>query len=73
MIWGRDYFFVIRLPRIKSQTGGTKMQKAVIFGAGGTGRRILGMIRDSYDVLCFVDNDTSKYVGEGEQITYKAA
>ena len=50
---------------VNSKIGGTKMQKAVIFGAGGTGRRIHNMIRDSYDVVCFVDNDTSKYVGGG--------
>ena len=41
------------------------MQKAVIFGAGACGKHILEMIRDSHDVLCFVDNDTSKYVPRG--------
>ncbi len=39
------------------------MQKAIILGAGGTGRRIHDMVKDSYEVLCFVDNDKSKYGG----------
>lgn len=41
------------------------MRKAVVWGAGGTGHHVYDMNCESYDVLCFVDNDTSKYVGGG--------
>ena len=37
------------------------MQKAVIWGAGSAGRRILNMSKDSYEVICFVDSDPSKH------------
>lgn len=35
--------------------------KVVIFGAGGTGRRIMNMIRNSCEILFMVDNDESKW------------
>lgn len=41
------------------------MKKAVIFGAGEMGKRIYEMCRDSYDILCFVDNYKPKYVTGG--------
>ena len=37
------------------------MKKAVCWGVGSVGRHVYEMCRESYDVLCFVDNDTSKY------------
>lgn len=37
------------------------MKKSVIFGAGGTGRRIYNMIERDYDVICFVDSDKTKW------------
>ena len=39
------------------------MKKAVCWGVGSVGRHVYEMCRESYDVLCFVDNDTSKYGG----------
>lgn len=44
-------------------------KKCVIFGAGGTGRKVYTQVKDTYDVECFVDNDESKWgtniLGEG--------
>ena len=41
------------------------MKKAVCWGVGSTGRHVCELCRESYDVLCYVDNDTSKYSGGG--------
>ena len=44
------------------------MKKAVVWGVGSTGRHVCDMSREDFDVLCFVDNDTSKYLrGGGEK------
>ncbi|MBQ3402592.1 MAG: hypothetical protein IJG65_04330 [Synergistaceae bacterium] len=46
-------------------------KKAVCWGIGSTGRHVYGMVKDVYDVLCFVDNDTSKYRGgRGQNYLY---
>ena len=39
------------------------MKKAVIFGAGGTGRHVYEMCKDSMDIVCFVDNEKTKWGG----------
>ena len=39
------------------------MKKTLIFGAGGFGREILSQIKDSHDVIGFLDND-EKRIGE---------
>lgn len=39
------------------------MRKGVIFGAGGTGMHVYEMCRDSAEILCFVDNDETKWGG----------
>lgn len=36
------------------------MKTAIIFGAGGTGRKVFSMIQDEYEVLCFIDNSVDK-------------
>lgn len=36
------------------------MKKAVVYGAGGTGRRIANLISGQYDLVAFVDNDKTK-------------
>ena len=41
------------------------MKKAVCWGVGSIGRHVYEMNKDSYDILCFVDNDKSKYVRGG--------
>lgn len=43
--------------------------KAIIFGAGGTGRRVYEMIRQNNDILAFVDNDPSKWGGQYKGIS----
>lgn len=40
------------------------MKKAIIFGAGGAGLQIYRMIKNDYDVICFTDNDESRW-GDG--------
>lgn len=40
------------------------MKKCIIFGAGGTGRRIFKMIQSEYEIVCFVDNDETKWGSE---------
>lgn len=40
------------------------MKKAVIFGAGGTGRHIYEMIKKDVEVLAFVDSDNTKWGGK---------
>lgn len=35
-------------------------KKCIIFGAGGTGRKVYGQVKDKFDVECFVDNDINK-------------
>ncbi len=37
------------------------MLKGVVFGAGGTGRHVYEMNKDSIDIQCFVDNDRTKW------------
>lgn len=37
------------------------MHKAVIFGAGGTGKRIYSMVKNEAEITCFVDNDQKKW------------
>lgn len=37
------------------------MRKVVVFGAGGTGRRVYEMIKTQNEVLYFVDNDEEKW------------
>ena len=37
------------------------MNRAIIFGAGGTGKRILSEVRRLYDVVAFVDSDSRKW------------
>lgn len=37
------------------------MKKALIFGSGGTGQRIYDEIKDSYDVVGFLDNDKTRW------------
>lgn len=46
------------------------MKKGVVFGAGGTGRHVFEMSRDSVEILCFVDSDETKWgrVIEGKEI-----
>ena len=39
------------------------MRKGVIWGAGGTGRHVYEMTRDSLDIICFVDSDETKWGG----------
>ena len=34
---------------------------AYIFGAGGTGQRVLGIVKEKYKILGFVDNDKTKW------------
>ncbi len=36
------------------------MRKGVVFGAGGTGRHVYEMNKDTTEILCFVDNDETK-------------
>ena len=46
------------------------MKKLIIFGAGGTGRRVFNLLKNEYEVLFFVDNDVHKWGGicEGYEI-----
>ena len=44
------------------------MKKCLIFGTGSTGRRILNLIRSKYEVLGFLDNDTTKWGTSVENI-----
>ena len=37
--------------------------RAVVFGAGGTGKRVYNMVKDDADVVFFVDNDPKKWGG----------
>lgn len=36
------------------------MSKGVIWGAGGTGRKVYEMSREAIDIICFVDSDETK-------------
>ncbi len=36
-------------------------EKAVIFGASGTAKRVYEMVKNDYEILCFVDNDEEKW------------
>ncbi len=46
------------------------MRKGVVFGAGGTGRHVYEMNKDTTEILCFVDNDETK-TGSGGGIDGK--
>ena len=37
--------------------------RSVIFGAGGTAKRVYNMVKDDTDVCFFVDNDPQKWGG----------
>lgn len=37
------------------------MNNLVIFGAGGTGRRVYHMMKNQYNIISFVDNDSSRW------------
>lgn len=39
------------------------MRRGVVFGAGGTGRHVYEMSKDSVDILFFVDSDETKWGG----------
>ena len=39
------------------------MKKVLIFGTGSTGRRIFDEIKDSVQVIGFLDNDSTKWGG----------
>ncbi len=39
------------------------MSKGVIWGAGGTGRKVYEMSREAIDIICFVDSDETKWGG----------
>lgn len=36
-------------------------QKVIIFGAGNCGMLIANSIKENHEILCFVDNDTTKH------------
>ena len=40
------------------------MTRLVIFGAGGTGRRVYQKVKDKYSVIGFADNDSSRWNSE---------
>ena len=40
------------------------MRRGVVFGAGGTGRHVYEMSKDSVDILFFVDSDETKWGGK---------
>ena len=46
--------------------------RTIVFGAGGTGRRVYKMIRDTTNVLFFVDNDCQKWGGKCEGLEIKS-
>ncbi len=39
------------------------MQKAVLFGAGGGGKRLYNIVKQRYDIVAIVDNDRNKWGG----------
>ena len=39
-----------------------KMERAVIFGAGGTGKKVYDMAKNQYEIEAFVDNNSPKWV-----------
>ena len=47
------------------------MRKGVIWGAGGTGRHVYEMNRDSLDIICFVDSDETKWGGNIDGVEIK--
>lgn len=44
------------------------MKKGIIWGAGGTGRRIYSMLKEQMEVVCFVDCDETKWGKEYDGI-----
>lgn len=44
------------------------MIKAIVFGAGGTGKRVYNMIKNEVEMVCFVDNDPQKQGGYCEEL-----
>lgn len=47
------------------------MKKTVIFGAGQHGKRILNYLKTLTDVICFIDNDSSKWETLIEDVVVK--
>ena len=39
------------------------MRKGIIFGAGELGKHVYDMVKDSVEIICFVDNDEFKWGG----------
>ena len=37
------------------------MKRVILFGAGGTGKRLIDELRDKYEIMCMVDSDSSKW------------
>lgn len=46
------------------------MRKGIIFGAGELGKHVYDMVKDSVEIICFVDNDEFKWGGviDGKEI-----
>lgn len=40
------------------------MMQLIIFGAGGTGRRVYQLVKNEYKVIGFADNDSSRWGNE---------
>lgn len=38
-----------------------KMERAVIFGAGGTGKKVYDIAKNQYEIVAFVDNNSKKW------------
>ena len=41
-------------------------ERTIVFGAGGTGKRVYNMIKDNTQVLYFTDNDSQKWGVNGK-------
>lgn len=39
------------------------MKKGVIYGAGGTGSKIYDLVKDTTEIIAFVDSDSAKWGG----------
>lgn len=48
-----------------------KKKRVVIFGAGGTGKRVYNSIKNEADVVFFVDNDSEKWGGAYDNVEIK--
>lgn len=51
---------IIKPINIRKSGSGT-MKKVFIFGAGGTGQRVEELLKNKYDIVGYVDNDTTKW------------